>query len=82
VGSPTRSADADEAVRDAADAAGYDVEREELTTESVAELPGGDETIAVTVTTWTVLDGGGEVAAFTWTSSDSVPGRFGVEECP
>jgi hypothetical protein len=81
VGSPSTSAEVDEAVREAADQAGYSVERDESSSDSVAELPGGDETITVSVTTWTVLTGSDTVATFTWTTADSVPGRFSAGPC-
>jgi hypothetical protein len=82
VDSPSSASGADQAVRDAADQAGFDVEREESTSETVTALPSGDETITVTVTTWVVRDGSDTVATFTWTSSDSVLGRFSAEQCP
>jgi hypothetical protein len=81
VGSPSTSDGADEAIREAANQAGYDVERDESSSESVAETPGGDTTITVTMTTWTVVGAGDTVAVFTWTASDSVPGRFTAEKC-
>ncbi len=76
VGSPTTTAAAEKAVTDAAKAAGFDVEREDTSSESVVELPSGDTTVTVDVVTWTVTDGPETVAAFTWTTSGSVPGRF------
>ena len=81
VGSPSTRAEVDGTVQEAAGSAGYDVERIESSSDSTAELPGGDETITVDVTTWTVLDGSDIVAKFTWTSSESVPGRFGAADC-
>ncbi|WP_291053939.1 hypothetical protein [Herbiconiux sp.] len=76
VGSPSGLTAAEKAVTDAADAAGYEVKREDTSSDSVAELPSGDTTITVDVTTWTVVDGSDTVATFTWTTSGSVPGRF------
>lgn len=81
VGSPSGLTAAENAVKDAADAAGYEVEREDKSSDSVAELPSGDTTITVDVTTWTVVDASDTVATFTWTSSGSVPGRF-TGSCP
>jgi hypothetical protein len=76
VGSPSTTDTADTAVRDAAQAAGFDVERDDTSSESVVELPSGDTTVTVDVVTWTVTDGPDDVATFTWTTSGSVPGRF------
>jgi hypothetical protein len=76
VGSPSSRAAVEDAVTDAAEAAGYDVERQEKSTDSSVELPGGDTTVTVDVATWTVTDGSDEVATFTWTTSGSVPGQF------
>jgi hypothetical protein len=76
VGSPTTAATAAKAVTDAAKAAGFDVEREDTSSDSVVELPSGDTTVTVDVVTWTVTDSPDPVATFTWTTSGSVPGRF------
>ncbi|MDO9399001.1 MAG: hypothetical protein Q7T71_20840 [Herbiconiux sp.] len=76
VGSPTSLPAAEEAVAGAARSGGYELERDERSSDSVVELPGGDSTVTVDVVTWTVSDGPDAVAAFTWTSSGSVPGRF------
>jgi hypothetical protein len=76
VGSPSTAATAEAAVIDAAEAAGYDVERKDTSSDSVVELPSGDTTITVDVVTWTMTDGSDTVATFTHTSSDSMPGRF------
>jgi hypothetical protein len=76
VGSPSSRGAVDEAVTDAAGAAGYDVGLTEKSTDSSIELPSGDTTITVDVATWTVSDGPDEVATFTWTTSGTVPGRF------
>ena len=81
VGSPSSSAAADEAITAAAEGAGFAVEREESSSDSVAELPGGDQTITVSVTTWTVRSPDAAIATFTWTSADSVPGRFTAAPC-
>lgn len=79
---PVSSAATDEAVTSAADEAGYEVERKERSEDSIADLPGGEVTITVTTTTWTVRDGGDTVATFTWTETDNVQGRFGAGDCP
>jgi hypothetical protein len=76
VGSPSTTDAAESAVTDAAGAAGYEVGREDTSSDSVVELPGGDTTVTVDVVTWTVTDGSDTVATFTWTTSGSVPGRF------
>lgn len=76
VGSPSTSARAEKAVTDAAHAVGYDVNREESSSDSDVELPNGESTVTVDVVTWTVTDGAADVATFTWASSGSIPGRF------
>jgi hypothetical protein len=76
VGSPTTTAAAEKAVTEAAKAAGFDVEREDTSSDSVVELPSGDTAVTVDVVTWKVSDGPETVATFTWTTSGSVPGRF------
>jgi hypothetical protein len=81
VGSPDSPDEVDEAVSEAADGAGFDVDRRESTDSRVADLPSGEVTITVETTTWTVRDGGETVATFGWTAADNVPGRFRAGDC-
>jgi hypothetical protein len=76
VGSPSTSKLTEKAVNEAAAKAGYTVERNDESTESVVDLPSGEAKITIDTVTWTVTHGSETVASFTWTSSDSTPGRF------
>lgn len=83
VGLPNSPNEVEDAVTEAAGAAGYQVERSVTLTDETITIPSGEQTITIKVSTWTVNDGGDVVSTFTWTESDvnQGQGRFSAGDC-
>ncbi|MGV8881254.1 MAG: hypothetical protein ACOH19_03800 [Rhodoglobus sp.] len=80
---PNSPNEVEDAVTEAADTAGYQVERSVTSTDEIITIPSGERTITILVSTWTVKDGGDVVSTFTWTESDvnQGQGRFSAGDC-